>query len=403
MTGDPQALQFLENARHSLRLRDRKSARGWAEKAVALNPDLVDAWLILAALASPRASVSHLQRALRLDPGNPQAQAGMIWAAQRLQAEEDKQAFETTQPLRVKIHRPGVPQQEGVLESQREGQAAPEAQPVTLVVPEEVTPAASDEAPAVEATQPIRHVQSKKTPTPAVQKTEGKAVKPKSRFRWLYPVMVLFLVALVGLAVVFGGAAQAAFASLLPTQVTRVQGAAGDILKPTYTYTPTDTLTPTATYTSTPTETPTATPTDTPLPTWTPVPTIAWATNTPFQPSSGEKWIDVDLSQQMLYAYEGDYIVASFLVSTGVAAFPTVVGQFYIYIKLESTLMAGDGYYLPDVPWTMYFYRGYGIHGTYWHNNFGTPMSHGCVNMYTPDAEWLFYWAPLGTLVNVHY
>ncbi len=111
----------------------------------------------------------------------------------------------------------------------------------------------------------------------------------------------------------------------------------------------------------------------------------------------------MDLSDQMLYAVEGDTIVASFLVSTGVAAFPTVVGQFNIYIKLESTLMAGEGYYLPNVPWTMYFYRGYGIHGTYWHSNFGTPMSHGCVNMYTPDAEWLFYWAPLGTLVNVHY
>ena len=67
------------------------------------------------------------------------------------------------------------------------------------------------------------------------------------------------------------------------------------------------------------------------------------------------------------------------------------------------TDMAGPGYYLPDVPYTMYFYRGYGLHGTYWHNNFGTPMSHGCVNMRTPDARWLFYWAPLGILVNIHY
>ena len=105
----------------------------------------------------------------------------------------------------------------------------------------------------------------------------------------------------------------------------------------------------------------------------------------------------------MLYAYEGDTIVNSFLVSTGVAQFPTVTGRYHIYIKLKSTLMAGDGYYLPDVPYTMYFYKGYGIHGTYWHNNFGHPMSHGCVNMYTPDAEWMFYWASVGTLVNVHY
>jgi lipoprotein-anchoring transpeptidase ErfK/SrfK len=105
----------------------------------------------------------------------------------------------------------------------------------------------------------------------------------------------------------------------------------------------------------------------------------------------------------MLYAYEGNTIVAGFLVSTGVPQFPTVTGQYHIYIKLLYTLMAGDGYYLPNVPYTMYFYKGYGIHGTYWHNNFGHPMSHGCVNMYTPDAEWMFYWASVGTLVNIHY
>jgi lipoprotein-anchoring transpeptidase ErfK/SrfK len=51
----------------------------------------------------------------------------------------------------------------------------------------------------------------------------------------------------------------------------------------------------------------------------------------------------------------------------------------------------------------MYFYRGYGLHGTYWHNNFGTPMSHGCVNLSTPDARWLFSWAPVGTKVVSHY
>ena len=83
--------------------------------------------------------------------------------------------------------------------------------------------------------------------------------------------------------------------------------------------------------------------------------------------------------------------------------FPTVTGQYHIYMKFVSTTYGGDGYYLPDVPYTMYFYKGYGIHGTYWHNNFGHPMSHGCVNMYTPDAEWMFYWASVGTLVNVHY
>jgi lipoprotein-anchoring transpeptidase ErfK/SrfK len=65
--------------------------------------------------------------------------------------------------------------------------------------------------------------------------------------------------------------------------------------------------------------------------------------------------------------------------------------------------MSGPGYYLPDVPYIMYFYKGYGLHGTYWHNNFGTPMSHGCVNLTIPDAAWLYNFSSVGTVVNVHY
>jgi lipoprotein-anchoring transpeptidase ErfK/SrfK len=64
--------------------------------------------------------------------------------------------------------------------------------------------------------------------------------------------------------------------------------------------------------------------------------------------------------------------------------------------------MSGPGYFLPDVPYTMYFYQDYGIHGTYWHHNFGTPMSHGCVNMVTEEARWLFNWSFVGILVNIH-
>ena len=58
-------------------------------------------------------------------------------------------------------------------------------------------------------------------------------------------------------------------------------------------------------------------------------------------------------------------------------------------------------YDLPNVPYVMYFYRGYGLHGTYWHNNFGTPMSHGCVNLTLADAKWLYEWAPQGARVVV--
>ncbi|MBI3173143.1 MAG: L,D-transpeptidase [Chloroflexi bacterium] len=124
--------------------------------------------------------------------------------------------------------------------------------------------------------------------------------------------------------------------------------------------------------------------------------------NNPGNSFSG-RWIDVNLSQQRVYAYEGDTVVNSFIVSTGTWQTPTVTGTYKIWIKLLSTTMAGPGYYLTNVPYTMYFYKGYGLHGTYWHNNFGTPMSHGCVNLRTSDAEWLYNWASVGTVVNVHY
>jgi LysM repeat protein len=119
-------------------------------------------------------------------------------------------------------------------------------------------------------------------------------------------------------------------------------------------------------------------------------------------PTEG-RWIDVNLSTQTLTAYEGRTPVYSAVVSTGRANTPTVVGQFRIWIKLRYDDMSGPGYYLRDVPYVMYFYRGYGLHGTYWHNNFGTPMSHGCVNLRNSDAAWLFNWASVGTLVVTHY
>ena len=113
-------------------------------------------------------------------------------------------------------------------------------------------------------------------------------------------------------------------------------------------------------------------------------------------------WIDINLSTQTLCLFHGGG-TNCFLVSTGMPWTPTPAGTFYIWTKLSSTLMAGPGYYLPGVPWTMYFYRGYGIHGTYWHNNFGHPMSHGCVNMRTPEAGFVFARVSVGTRVVVHY
>ncbi len=114
------------------------------------------------------------------------------------------------------------------------------------------------------------------------------------------------------------------------------------------------------------------------------------------------RWINVDLSEQKLYAYEGTDMVASFLVSTGISLYPTELGQYNIYVKMRYSDMHGIDYFLPNVPYTMYYSGDFSIHGTYWHHNFGTPMSHGCINMDTSDAEWLYNWASVGTLVLIH-
>jgi len=158
--------------------------------------------------------------------------------------------------------------------------------------------------------------------------------------------------------------------------------------------------------------TPTPLPTSTPTPLPTPMATFvsndsAALAVRPAGLTPGEKWIDVNLSTQTLVAFEGSAPVFDSLVSTGLANHPTVTGQFRIWLRFASQDMngyrLGYDYYLKGVPYVQYFYQDYALHGTFWHNNFGRPMSHGCVNLPTPAAEWLFNWAANGTLVNIHH
>jgi LysM repeat protein len=129
----------------------------------------------------------------------------------------------------------------------------------------------------------------------------------------------------------------------------------------------------------------------------------AVATPAPPKTAYPGKWIDVNLSKQRLIAYEGAKPVLSVLISSGTAAHPTVVGKFAVNTKIRSQTMTGPGYRLPNVPWVMYFYQDYAIHGTYWHHNYGHPMSHGCVNATIADAAWLYTWASIGTPVITHW
>ena len=89
-------------------------------------------------------------------------------------------------------------------------------------------------------------------------------------------------------------------------------------------------------------------------------------------------------------------------VSTGKESTPTLPGIFSIESKRPLDRMRGEDYDVPDVPYAMYYDQGYAIHGAYWHRKFGTPMSHGCINVSVDHAEWLFEWASEGTTVVIH-
>lgn len=115
------------------------------------------------------------------------------------------------------------------------------------------------------------------------------------------------------------------------------------------------------------------------------------------------RYIEVDLSEQTLRAWDGDSLFMETLVSTGLPWWPTPTGEFRIWVKLRATRMeGGEGRYyynLPNVPYVMYFenedvpgWRGYGLHGAYWHNEFGTERSHGCVNLPIDAAQKLYFW-----------
>lgn len=126
------------------------------------------------------------------------------------------------------------------------------------------------------------------------------------------------------------------------------------------------------------------------------------------------RWIEVDLSKQRLYAYENGEIIYDFLISSGTWD-RTPRGTFYVWTKIRSQKMSGGSkelgtyYYLPNVPYILFFYNenvpkqnGFSLHGTYWHNNFGTPMSHGCINMKTSEVAQIFEWAKVGTRITIY-
>ena len=116
---------------------------------------------------------------------------------------------------------------------------------------------------------------------------------------------------------------------------------------------------------------------------------------------SDQRWIQIDLSKQRLIAWKGDRVVYGSAISSGKKATPTLVGTFAIQSKFKTTRMQGENYNVPNVPYVMFYQGNYGIHGAFWHKRFGTPVSHGCVNLAPKHAKWLFEWASVGTPVVI--
>ncbi|NIS82529.1 MAG: L,D-transpeptidase family protein [Anaerolineales bacterium] len=120
------------------------------------------------------------------------------------------------------------------------------------------------------------------------------------------------------------------------------------------------------------------------------------------------RWISINLYEQTVAIYEEGELIYATLVSSGLQGWWTRPGVFQVFEKLESDFMGGsfeadrsDYYYLEDVPWILYFDEARALHGAYWHNGFGYPRSHGCVNLSLTDANWIFNWAQEGTWVYV--
>lgn len=384
-----EAREYIAKGREALQRGDKQAAWQFGKRAARAEPEMEDAWLVLTASApSPQQAVAYARKALEIRPESVRARRGLEWAlTQTKQIEAGRVLVKQSTATSLALNRDGI----------------------SASLPKRTTPGT--------------------IPTP-----QSKINRVNRSYLALLIVTGCFVVGFAALFVLTIPAIASIVSSISPAAPTQENlWAPADIAKPAIT--PMDVsafAAPQATDSSAsaPSEEAASSPTD--------IPTLAATEETVVMPEStetpgamtmeivddnapvqsvpsedesvqyaaegnGERWIDVNLSEQRVYAYEGDVVVNSFVVSTGVAQTPTVTGKYKIYVKVPVQDMSGPGYYLRDVPWVMFFYDDYGLHGTYWHNNFGTPMSRGCVNLTIGDAAWLFNWASVGTVVNVHY
>jgi lipoprotein-anchoring transpeptidase ErfK/SrfK len=331
---------IFKEARSTLESGDKAKARRLARQVVKLAPKQEAPWLLLAATAEPKASIGYLKQALAINPTSKRAKQALRWANKReKQAPQTKQATSASHPDGAREIALPRPNYLMVV--------AALALAISLVFFTNFGPASFElslKAVSAAASHQLRSVFTAQESSPT------------------------------------------------PTQ---------NIVTSTPTALPTKTAVPSATASSIP-----PTPTNTPVATNGPEAVGAqkkFKAAIPDYLGEEERWIDINLSTQMVTAFEGDEVVRHFTISSGRTGTPTVVGEFRIWVKVRIQDMSGPGYYIRDVPYVMYFYEDYGIHGTYWHNNFGTPMSAGCVNMTIDDSSWMYDFASVGTLVKVHF
>ena len=416
-----EAHDLIVKAREALRRGDKESAHALAEQAALQAPDMEDAWLVLTVSEpNPEDSLAYAQQALEINPSSERALKAVEWAIARLkQAQAGAGTGSTAEAVAAgATAAPVAPVAQETTGEPKKSNAALwifAAALIALLLCVAVVYLAYTGLTKQPTFSNIIHSVSIAQVAPTEEKHWALVELPKPAA----PFVGTSAAPAIGTSAPLQDilATPTAQASLEPLTPAATEAAPGI---PTETPTPIPSQVPNQAPSQAPTETATAIAqiTETPgalaMEIMADTPTSAYVAPTSSGPSSaplpneatsgnGARWIDVDLTNQHVYAYEGQTVVNSFIVSTGTWQHPTVTGQYHIYVKYRSAPMSGPGYYLPNVPYIMYFYKGYGLHGTYWHHNFGTPMSHGCVNLKTDEAAWLYSWASVGTLVNVHY
>lgn len=376
------SLQAIQNSHNAFLQGDKFLARHWARIAASLDTDCEEAWLLMAAVASPQASVGYLKRALDVNPGSQRAQKGMAWALNRLEA---AQQVSKTRPRQVKK----------TLEITR----------------------------SIAVSSPVMVVKSVSAPQNKTNST--KRLNYYSNF--IYLIILAFVSITLLVFSVWNTSPAQAFFSI---QHNLAHGdhapawAQANIVKETMTLTASETMTETPTATPLPQKSPTPTSTETPIisptamPTDTPIPGQAISqmpSGSPDQTdtlaSAGNKWILVDISEQHMYVYEGNTLIYSFVASTGMNN-ATRTGTFAVQSKIPNAFGATWNIWMPD--WLGIYWSGgleNGIHAlpilpngaTLWEGYLGSPISYGCVVLGSYEAQLLYNWVEIGTPVKIQW